>query len=77
MHRGIAPGARITLRDEDWIVRRIELNDDGGHALTCDGLSELVRGTSATFLDQLEDDIEVHDPSNTQLFQVMMCPSTT
>ncbi len=39
MERGLAPGARITLRDEDWIVRRIDLSDDGGYALTCDGFS--------------------------------------
>jgi superfamily II DNA or RNA helicase len=69
MDRHIAPGARVTIRDEDWIVRRIDLCDDGGHALTCDGLSELVRGTSAIFLDRLEDDIAVHDPASTRLFQ--------
>ncbi|MEY6432151.1 hypothetical protein ABC977_06960 [Thioalkalicoccus limnaeus] len=69
MAKNIAPGARVTIRDEDWIVRRIDLCDDGGHALSCDGLSELVRGTSAIFLDRLEDDIAVHDPASTQLFQ--------
>lgn len=69
MQRGLAPGARITLRDEDWIVRRVDLSDDGGYALTCDGLSELVRGTTATFLDRLEDDIKLHDPANTELYQ--------
>ena len=45
------------------------MSDDGGWALTCDGLSELVRGTSAIFLTQLEDDIVVHDPANTELYQ--------
>ncbi|WP_295543788.1 DEAD/DEAH box helicase [uncultured Thiohalocapsa sp.] len=65
----LAPGARVTIRDEDWIVRRIDQSDDGGQALTCDGLSELVRGTSAVFLDRLETDIAVHDPSQTVLFQ--------
>jgi superfamily II DNA or RNA helicase len=69
MDRNIAPGARVTIRDEDWIVRRIDLCDDGGHGLTCDGLSELVRGTSAIFLDRLEDDVAVHDPAGTALFQ--------
>ncbi|NEX15301.1 MAG: helicase [Halochromatium sp.] len=69
MHRQLAPGARITVRDEDWVIRRIDLSDDGGHALTCDGLSELVRGTSAIFLQQLEDAIQVHDPAATELFQ--------
>ena len=69
MQRRFAPGARVTVRDEDWVIRRIDLSDDGGHALTCDGLSELVRGTSAIFLDRLEDAIQVHDPAQTELFQ--------
>jgi SNF2 family DNA or RNA helicase len=69
MQRRFAPGARVTVRDEDWVIRRIDLSDDGGHALTCDGLSELVRGTSAIFLDRLEDDIQVHDPAQIELFQ--------
>ncbi|NEV64384.1 DEAD/DEAH box helicase [Thiorhodococcus minor] len=69
MQSGLAPGARVTIRDEDWVIRRIDLSDDGGHALTCDGLSELVRGTSAIFLDRLEDDLQVHDPAQTELFQ--------
>lgn len=69
LHRSPPPGARVTIRDEDWVVRRIDQSDDGGHALTCDGLSELVRGASAIFLDRLEDDIRVHDPAQTQLFQ--------
>ena len=66
---GLAPGARVTIRDEDWIIRRIDLSDDGGHALTCDGLSELVRGTSAIFLERFEDDVQVHDPADTELFR--------
>ena len=69
LHRGLAPGARLTVRDEDWIVRRVDMSDDGGYALTCDGLSELVRGVSATFLHRLEDDLQVHDPAHTQLYQ--------
>jgi hypothetical protein len=69
MQHRLAPGARVTIRDEDWVVRRLDLSDDGGHALTCDGLSELVRGTSAIFLERLEAGIQVHDPAETELFQ--------
>jgi superfamily II DNA or RNA helicase len=65
----LAPGARVTIRDEDWIIRRLDLCDDGGHALTCDGLSELVRGASTIFLERLEDDLQIHDPARTELFQ--------
>jgi len=35
--------------------------------LTCDGISDLVRGQSALFLTVLEDKIEVLDPATTQL----------
>ena len=40
---------------------------DGGFLLTCDGVSDLVRGRSALFLTELEDEIEVLDPANTVL----------
>lgn len=35
--------------------------------LTCDGISDLVRGQSALFLTALEDTIEVLDPAKTEL----------
>ena len=38
---------------------------DGGFLLTCDGVSDLVRGKSALFLSELEDAIEILDPANT------------
>jgi superfamily II DNA or RNA helicase len=62
-----APGARVVIRDEEWLVRSVDLSSDGGHLLTCDGVSELVRGQSALFLTTLEDEIEVLDPANTLL----------
>ena len=40
----MAPGARIVVRDEEWLVRRVDPASDGGHLLTCDGVSDLVRG---------------------------------
>ncbi len=39
----IAPGARIVVRDEEWLVRRVDPSNDGGRLLTCDGVSDLVR----------------------------------
>ena len=39
----IAPGARIVVRDEEWLVRRVDPASDGGCLLTCDGVSDLVR----------------------------------
>lgn len=50
-----APGARVVIRDCEWIVRRADRSDDGGYILTVDGLSELVNGKSARFLTRLEE----------------------
>ncbi|PKG48408.1 hypothetical protein [Halomonas sp. MES3-P3E] len=50
-----APGARVVIRDCEWIVRRADASDDGGYILTVDGLSELVSGKSARFLTKLEE----------------------
>ncbi|WP_300554531.1 DEAD/DEAH box helicase [Limnohabitans sp. Rim8] len=63
----LAPGARALIRDEEWLIRRVDPSADGGWLLTCDGISELVRGQSALFLTELEDDIEILDPSQTLL----------
>lgn len=69
-----APGARVVIRDCEWIVRRADLCDDGGYILTVDGLSELVNGKSARFLTKLEeqaDAIRVLDPAQTRFEQDM------
>lgn len=62
-----APGARVVIRDEEWLIRRVDPSTDGGWLLTCDGVSELVRGRDALFLTDLEDQIEVLDPAETRL----------
>jgi superfamily II DNA or RNA helicase len=62
-----APGARAVIRDEEWLIRRADPSVDGGWLLTCDGISELVRGQSSLFLTALEDAIEVLDPADTRL----------
>lgn len=67
-----APGARVVIRDCEWVVRRVDPSDDGGQILTVDGLSELVAGRSARFLSRLEEDadaIRVLDPVKTKLEQ--------
>lgn len=64
---GLAPGARVVIRDEEWLIRRVDPSTDGGWLLTCDGISELVRGKSALFLTTLEDKIEILDPATTAL----------
>jgi hypothetical protein len=62
-----APGSRVVIRDEEWLIRRVDPAADGGWLLNCDGISELVQGQSPLFLTELEDDIEVLDPAKTQL----------
>lgn len=62
-----APGSRVLIRDEEWLVRRVDPSSDGGHLLNCDGVSELVRGRNALFLTELEGDIVVLDPAATVL----------
>lgn len=62
-----APGSRAVIRDEEWLIRRIDPSADGAWLLTCDGISDLVRGQTALFLTALEDTIEVLDPAKTAL----------
>ncbi|WP_461534717.1 DEAD/DEAH box helicase [Spongorhabdus nitratireducens] len=64
-----APGARVEIRDAEWVIRRVDPSSDKGYQLTCDGISELVRGKSSIFLTQLEDDIKILDPATTKLMQ--------
>ena len=49
-----APGARVVVRDEEWMVRRTEKATPGGHAVHVVGTSELVRGKDAIFLTDLD-----------------------
>lgn len=62
-----APGARVIVRDEEWLVRRVDPSSDGGELLTCEGVSDLVRGRSSQFLTALEGDVQVLDPAKTEL----------
>jgi superfamily II DNA or RNA helicase len=62
-----APGSRAEIRNEEWLIRRVDPSADGGWLLSCDGISDLVRGQSALFLTELEEQIEVLDPALTKL----------
>lgn len=63
----IPPGARVVIRDTEWLVRRTDRTATGGQALHCVGLSEIVREKEATFLTEVEDEIEVLRPEDTKL----------
>lgn len=63
---GVAPGVVVVIRDEQWLVTQVSTTSDG-LLLTCQGLSELVQGTTAQFYEALEESIEVADPRNTRV----------
>lgn len=58
---GFAPGSVVIVRDEEWLVTGVEQTSDG-RLLRCQGLSELVRDTTATFYEAL-DRIDALDPA--------------
>ena len=64
-----APGARILVRDAEWLIRRVDATSTGGQALRVVGISELVRDKEATFLTEIDNQIEVLDPAKTRLVQ--------
>ncbi|HWG61919.1 MAG TPA: DEAD/DEAH box helicase, partial [Streptosporangiaceae bacterium] len=58
----IAPGSVVIVRDEEWLVIGVEHTTDG-RLLRCQGLSELVRDTTASFYEGLDPDLDVLDPA--------------
>lgn len=65
----VAPGARVVIRDAEWLVRRVDTTSTGGQSIHAVGLSELVKDREAVFLAELERDIAVLDPADTTLVQ--------
>ena len=63
----IAPGARIVVRDAEWLVREVNITSTGGRSIMVTGISELVKGKESIFLDEIDTDIEVLDPVDTKL----------
>ena len=61
-----APGARVLIRDEEWLVRGANQCDLGGHELECLGVSETVRHREALFLTEI-DKVQILDPRDTEL----------
>lgn len=49
-----APGMRTIIRDEEWMVKKIETNSLGNKALYCIGISPLVKDKETIFLTDLE-----------------------
>lgn len=62
----LAPGARVLVRDEEWLVRSSFPVATGGYAVRVVGMSELVRNQDRSFLTTL-DDIQEMRPEDTAL----------
>jgi len=62
-----APGARVVVRDAEWLVRKVDRTSTGGQSLNVIGISELVKDKEAIFLTEIDKNIEVLDPAETNL----------
>ena len=49
-----APGMRVIIRDEEWVIRKVVTNTLNNRVLYCSGISALVKDRNATFLEDLE-----------------------
>ena len=61
-----APGMRVIIRDEEWMIKKSDINSFGNYTLQCTGISPLVKDKPAYFLSDLEK-IEVVDPVQTKI----------
>jgi len=66
----IAPGTRVSIRDEEWLVRSIDRTSTDGQVFGVVGLSPLVEGKEARFIRDIEEEsgeIEIIDPKTTKI----------
>ena len=64
----IAPGARVLIRDAEWIVKRVDRTSTGGQSIQVVGVSQIVRHKEARFLSEIEGKgITVLDLAETEL----------
>jgi len=61
-----APGLRVEIRDAEWVVKHADLTSNGTYSLLVSGISELVRGKEARFLDEI-DQVRALHPEDTDL----------
>ena len=61
-----APGMRTIIRDEEWMIKKIEKNSLGNRALHCIGISPLVKDKETIFLTDLEK-IQIVNPAEVKL----------
>ncbi len=61
-----SPGMRVIIRNEEWMIKKVENNSIGKKALYCKGISPLVKDREAIFLADLEK-IEIINPAEIKL----------
>lgn len=61
-----APGMRTIIRDEEWMVKKVETNSFGNKALHCVGITPLVKEREAIFLTDLEH-VSIVNPAEIKL----------
>lgn len=61
-----APGMRTIIRDEEWMIKKIDKNSLGNKTLYCIGISPLVKDKEAVFLTDLEQ-IQIVNPAEVKL----------
>ncbi|MDR2752369.1 MAG: DEAD/DEAH box helicase, partial [Clostridiales bacterium] len=61
-----APGMRLIIRDEEWMVKKVETNSFKGKTLYCYGISPLVKNRDSIFIADLEN-VEKVDPTKLKL----------
>lgn len=62
-----SPGMRVIIRDEEWMIRKVETNSLDEKTIHCVGISPLVKDHEAIFLSALEKKIELVDPAKVKL----------
>jgi hypothetical protein len=64
-----APGSRVSIRGEEWLIRRIDRTSSDAAVLRVVGLSPLVEGKESRFIDSIErenEEISIVDPRKTK-----------
>ena len=61
-----APGMRVIIRDEEWVVKKVSTNNMDNKVLHCVGVSTLVKDREAIFLSDLEQ-VQIVDPAKVKL----------
>lgn len=63
----LAPGARVVVRDAEWLVRATKRATNGAQVFEAVGISDFIKGKLAQFIADLEPDLTVLDPKQTGL----------